>query len=297
MHDPERCEALQKRLAELGVREDVPFRLPELVVESLTHSSYATERGARDNERLEMLGDAVLGFLVAELLFDEYAEAPEGVLTRLRASLVGEQSLAAKARWLELGPLIRLGRGEEQSGGRDRPGLLADAFEALVAALYKSEGLSLADRLVRALFVEEARAHERHAPQPADFKTALQERAQGRWKIKPEYRIVSVSGPDHARTFVAEASVLGIRAGEGAGRSKKQAEQQAAQVALGGWDSLAQKVEEVIASTAPAGPEASAPEAASVEAAADEGEATADPDGTVPSADSPEAAPLERPSE
>lgn len=247
MHDPERLELFSRKLAELGVRPEGAFRRPEVVVEALTHSSFATERGTRNNERLEMLGDSVLGYLVTELLFDLFENEPEGVLTRLRASLVDERALAAQARRLDLGQLIALGRGEEQSGGRDRQSLLADAFEAVFAAVYRSEGIEVAAKLCRALFDEEARKLLHSAPQPADFKTALQERTQGEWKVKPHYEIIAESGPDHARTFVARVRLLDLPLGEGSGRKKQLAEQAAARAALDDWKTLHALVEQRLA--------------------------------------------------
>jgi ribonuclease-3 len=231
---------LSHRLAEMGVRPDVPFRRPELIEHALTHSSFVAEHGGESNERLEMLGDAALGFAVAELLYDLFPDAREGMLTRLRASLVDEETLARKARALDLGPLLFMGRGEEKSGGRERDSALADSFEAFIAALYRSEGygvlVSLADKLFREEALERA-AHGLH--QPEDFKTALQERVQAEWKVQPSYRITNISGPSHERTFEAEVSVGEIRGGRGEGRSKKSAEQQAARAALDRWAELA----------------------------------------------------------
>lgn len=185
-----------------------------------------------------MLGDAVLGFLIAERLFELFPAAPEGVLTRLRASLVDEEALARQARVLGLGELLSLGKGEERTGGRERPSVLADAFEAVLAALYRSEGLEFVAALVKALFESEALERGSAAPQPADYKTALQERTQASWKSQPTYTIVSATGPDHARQFVAEAHLGKTFAGRGEGRSKKVAEQNAAKSALERWDEL-----------------------------------------------------------
>jgi ribonuclease-3 len=227
---------LSSRLAELKIRELALFRAPEVVEQALTHSSHAAERGSLHNERLEMLGDAVLGFLVAELLFDLFPDAPEGVLTRLRASLVDEESLAGQARLLGLGDLLALGRGEEQTGGRDRSSTLADSFEAIVAALYRSEGLPMVTALVSQLFREAALQRRSDSPQPTDFKTMLQERSQGECRLQPCYRIARTSGPDHDRSFVAEVLLSTLVAGQGEGRSKKLAEQQAARAALESWD-------------------------------------------------------------
>lgn len=244
--------ALARRLELLGLRDPAPFARPELVAEALTHSSLATEKGLRHNERLEMLGDSVLGFLVAELLFDLLPQAPEGVLTRMRASLVDEPSLAGRARQLELGAVVALGRGEEMSGGRDRDSLLADAFEAVLAAVYRSEGLEAARRLVRGLFEEDARRRAAEGPQATDFKTALQVRAQAAG-LTPRYRITSAHGPDHDRQFRAEVLLGALVAGQGGGRTKKLAEQQAAKEALEAWASLAPRLGAEAASVASSG--------------------------------------------
>jgi len=236
-------ERLSAKLAELGVRADGPFADPDIVTRALTHSSFAAEQGGQSNERLEMLGDAILGFAVAEMLFDLFPDAPEGVLTRLRASLVDEESLARKARLLDLGSLLAMGRGEQRSGGRERDSALADALEAVVAGLYRSEGLPIARTLAEKLFREEARERGALGLQPDDFKTALQERAQASWKTQPAYRIVETTGPDHERLFTAEVSLGAVAGGRGEGRSKKIAEQQAARAALGNWDQLAAEYE------------------------------------------------------
>jgi ribonuclease-3 len=229
---------LAHRLAELGLRTDAPFSHPELITHALTHSSYVAEHGGSSNERLEMLGDAALGFAVAELLFDLFPDAQEGELTRLRASLVDETMLARKARELNLGGLIAMGRGEEKSGGRDRDSALADAFEAVAAAIYRSEGYAALVSLTDKLFRQEAIDGAARGAQSDDFKTALQDRAQEVWKVQPAYRISGVSGPDHGRLFRAEAWVGSVLGGQGEGRTKKSAEQQAARAALARWDEV-----------------------------------------------------------
>ncbi len=229
---------LRRALAERGLRDDVPFANELIIAEALTHSSYASERGGHDNERLEMLGDAVLGFLVADLLFDLLPDAPEGVLTRVRASLVDEPSLAEKSRRLGFGEALMLGRGEEQSGGRDRDSLLADAFEAVLAGIYRSEGLEAARQLVAGVFEEEVRSRLAEGLPLNDYKTTLQVKAQRELKVAPQYRILDIRGPDHERQFTAEVSVRGRVAGSGEGRTKKLAEQQAAKAALESWETF-----------------------------------------------------------
>lgn len=226
---------LLAELVRLGVRQDVPVRRPELFASALTHRS-AVEAGAH-NERLEMLGDAVLGYLVADLLFDLFPKADEGLLTRVRASLVDEEALAARARTLGLGALLVLGRGEEQTGGRDRASLLADAFEAVLAALVRSEGLGVGARLVSALFEEDARRRGAAGAATYDPKTLLQQRSQAGKKGQPTYRLLATQGPDHDRRFTVQVLVGAEVAGQGVGRTKKQAEQQAAADALAKLDS------------------------------------------------------------
>lgn len=228
---PERLAGLSRRLDALGVRTDAPFKRPEVFVEALTHSSYASENATTHNERLEMLGDAVVGFLVADLLFDDLSEESEGVLTRARATLVDERGLAQRARTLELGRWLALGKGAMREGEADRTSVLADAFEALVAALYRSEGLEVARRLVSVLFAKEASGLAAR-PAPRDYKTLLQVHTQAQWKVLPTYEIVETAGPDHDRTFTAEVRLQERVVGRGVGLTKKSAEQEAARIAL-----------------------------------------------------------------
>lgn len=225
-------QPLIDQLAQLGVRPGVPFRRPELLALALTHRSAHNPAGSPHNERLEMLGDAVLGYLVADLLFDLCPEADEGLLTRVRAALVDEEALAARARRLGLGDLLVLGRGEEQTGGRERSSILANAFEAMVAALVRSEGLDVAARLVSALFEEDARHRVEEGAPTYDPKTLLQQTTQAAKQGQPTYRLLATHGPDHDRRFVVEVLVGDAVVGRGHGRTKKQAEQQAAADAL-----------------------------------------------------------------
>lgn len=204
------------------------FRNPALIETALTHSSYANEcAGAAYNERLEFLGDSVLGFITAEVLFNEYPDKPEGELTKIRAGYVCEQSLAAAARRLGLGERLRLGHGERGDGGHDRDSILADAFEAVLAAMYLDGGLEPCRKLVREELLNRA-----PAVPVRDAKSRLQEVLQGRGAPAPEYRIVNESGPEHHKTFVSEVLVEGRSAATGTGRTKKQAEQKAAEAAL-----------------------------------------------------------------
>lgn len=209
------------------------FKDRDIFVEALTHSSYANEhRGEsiRPNERLEFLGDAVLDLLVSDMLIADRPDASEGELSKTRSLLVSETSLSAIGSALGLGPLLRLGKGEELSGGREKKSLLADAFEAVLGAVYLDGGLEAARRLVEAHFcpvlAEPGLLGRR------DFKTFLQELCQGRGLGLPVYRVVEEEGPDHAKTFRVDLVVDGVRRGTGTGRNKKEAEQDAARIAL-----------------------------------------------------------------
>ncbi|MEZ4308541.1 MAG: ribonuclease III [Polyangiaceae bacterium] len=210
--------------------------------EALTHPSYANEhRGsARDNQRLEFLGDAVLGLCVSELLMDRFPEAREGELSLMRASLVNTDALADWARAISLGDALRLGRGADAAGERQQKNVLADAVEALVGAAYLDHGLEAARKLARTIIADPL---ERLASGPAlerDPKSELQERVQARGGSSPRYRVVEAIGPDHSREFLIAVEVDGQPLGEGRGRSKKRAEQEAARTALGGTHPLAQ---------------------------------------------------------
>ncbi len=209
------------------------FDDPSLLERALTHRSYLSEREGveEDNQRLEFLGDAVLGLSVADALFRRDREVDEGVLSKRLARLVRRSTLARVAREVDLGEFLRLGKGEELSGGRERESVLADAYEALLAAVYLDGGFEAAKGLVRQLqqeLIEEAL----QARKPTDYKSRLQERTQRDEHIQPEYRIVGESGPAHEKTFVAEVCVGGEQWGVGRGRSKQRAEQSAAREAL-----------------------------------------------------------------
>jgi len=197
---------------------------------ALTHRSYCAEHGiAESNERLEFLGDSVLGFVVTSFVFDEYPELPEGELAKLRASVVSAETLAELAGRVELGPALRLGKGEDASGGRAKPSILSDAMEAVFAAVYLDGGLDAATRVV--LDALEPQIREQAAgPGGSDFKTRLQELAARSGDPLPRYQ-VRHEGPDHSRHFFASVQLHGVMYGEGDGRSKKAAEQAAAQVA------------------------------------------------------------------
>jgi ribonuclease-3 len=203
---------------------------PELLERALTHRSYAYENGGLPtNERLEFLGDAVLGLIVTDTLYRQYPELPEGQLAKLRAAVVNMRALANVARGLQLGSYVRLGRGEEGTGGRDKSSILADTLEAVIGAVYSECGLGEADVLVHRLF-DPVISRSAGLGAGLDWKTSLQElTAQGFLGV-PEYH-VEESGPDHQKSFRATVRVGGRTYGAGAGRSKKEAEQQAAEAA------------------------------------------------------------------
>ena len=208
-----------------------------LFIEAITHRSYTNEVArelsapVRDNERLEFLGDAVLDLVVSTELMRRFPDANEGKLSRMRAAIVHEGALAELARRTQLGAALRLGRGEERSGGRDRTSLLADAFEAVVGAVYLDSGFErVSDVVVPLLDFESG---DRLAD--TDAKTELQQRFQAEHKMTPRYRLVTSEGPEHDKWFVVEVVVDGQVLGQGSGRSKKQAEQQAALSILQSW--------------------------------------------------------------
>ena len=206
------------------------FQNKELLSEALNHSSYANEhrKGLGSNERLEFLGDSILGFVSAEFLFKRHAELPEGDLTRMRASLVCEQSLYEVARELDLGSYLKLGRGEAAGGGRDRQSILADAVEAVLAAVYLDGGMEPVRELIYRVLLSRASAAEERK----DHKTTLQEVVQRRSGQVLTYHMVSQSGPDHNKTFLFEVRLNDEPVGRGEGHSKKEAEQAAACDAL-----------------------------------------------------------------
>ena len=207
------------------------FRNRRLLEHAMTHSSYANEhrgQGLTSNERLEFLGDSVLGVVVAEHLFTAHPGMPEGELTRTRAALVCEGSLYEVAKSLELGRYLRLGKGEDAGGGRTRPSILADATEAMLAAVYLDGGMEAVRPIIQTLILnkEQEKAVDR------DYKTALQELIQRTPGHVISYRLLQESGPDHCRSFVMEVSVGEDVAGQGRGHTKKEAEQMAAKSAL-----------------------------------------------------------------
>jgi len=203
---------------------------PELLERALTHRSFAYENGGLPtNERLEFLGDSVLGLIVTDTLFREYPDLPEGQLAKLRAAVVNMRALAGVARGLELGSYVRLGKGEEGTGGRDKSSILADTLEAVIGAVYMEGGMAEADALVHRLF-DPVIARSARLGAGLDWKTSLQELTASELLGVPEYH-VDESGPDHQKSFRASVMIGGRTYGEGEGRSKKEAEQQAAEAA------------------------------------------------------------------
>jgi len=219
-------------VSELQQQIAFTYRDPRLLERALTHKSYANEnRLSEHNERMEFLGDSVLSLVVSELLMNALPGAAEGELSRIRAAVVSEPSLAAVAREIGLGEFLLVGRGEEQTGGRDKDSLLADSLEALVASLYLDGGLERAGAFITRFFRDRIDLVQT-AGGTADHKTELQELCQERLKILPEYRVVSETGPDHRKEFTVEISIRGELCGRGTGRNKKEAEQRAAKEAL-----------------------------------------------------------------
>ena len=208
------------------------FKDKNLLLTALTHSSYANEKNDRSlsYERLEFLGDSILGLITAEFLFQHRPRLPEGRMTRLRAELVCEGSLKVIAQELGIGDYMRLGRGEERSGGRERASILADMVESVIAAIYLDSGMEEARRFVIEKLLSHADLGEQH--RIADYKTELQELVQRKADGHVSYELTGESGPDHQKVFYFTVYINGEAAGEGSGRSKKEAEQAAACAAL-----------------------------------------------------------------
>ncbi len=209
------------------------FKNKDLLQTALTHSSYANEvkeKRCENNERLEFLGDAVLGIIAAEYLYFHNSHVPEGELTRLRAMMVCEKSLHEFAVQIDLGQYMRLGHGEENTGGRQRPSILADAFEAVVAAVYIDGGLEAARKHVTFFADRFFSSHIKSSIK--DYKTALQEIVQKNHSERLEYVLAAEKGPDHDKEFVVEVHLNSNIIGQGSGGSKKEAEQMAAKEAL-----------------------------------------------------------------
>jgi ribonuclease-3 len=238
--------------ARLQERLGYSFSSSLLLERALTHSSAIPELRAavsedaaksaavEDNERLEFLGDAVLELLASEYLLSNFPDWTEGQLSKSRAHMVNARSLEAAARRLQLGEHLRLGRGEEKTGGREKPTLLADAFEAIVAAVYLDGGLAPARNLLKRALFEHALLEDGERMADSDRKSALQEFLQGRGQQPAEYRLAGESGPDHQKIFQVEVWVGGECLANGFGSTKKEAEQRAASRALSGLERMEQ---------------------------------------------------------
>jgi len=240
----------QRRIEQLYARLGYTFRDPALALLALTHTSYSNENpreAPQHNERLEFLGDAVLDFVVSDLLMARFPALPEGDLSKMRAGLVSEAALSSIARELELGDYLRMGRVEALSGGREKDSILSNCLEAVLAAIYldrgQAGGIGEIQRVVHALFAH--RLEEAGQPRRLeDFKTELQELVQSRYKDTVRYEITQEAGPDHDKQFEAAVFFRDRELGRGQGRSKKQAEQSAARLALAGMRPAAQELRE-----------------------------------------------------
>jgi ribonuclease-3 len=229
---PERKKELQ--LFEKHAR--IRFRRLEFLNQAFTHRSFAHEAGenGENNERLEFLGDSVLGLVVAEYVYATLPDQPEGELARIKSFVVSEASLSEIARGLRVDNFILIGKGEEYSGGRSKKTILADCLEAIIGAYYLDSGFPAAQRFVQAMLIPEINKvlENRHAK---DYKTLLQEWVQKRMKTYPKYRVMQKTGPDHDKTFWIEVHVGDKSFGAGKGKNKKEAEQEAARLA---WESM-----------------------------------------------------------
>jgi ribonuclease III len=225
---------LDTGVSEFEQRIGYTFTRRDLLRRALTHKSYsheAKELDVRHNETFEFLGDSVLGFVIGDLLFGYFPELDEGALSKMKAFLVSAPSLATKARQYGMGDAILLGVGEEKTGGRKKDSLLANLFEAMIAGVYLDGGIDAARRLIERSFLDDIRSIDEQDLLFQDYKTALQELAQGKGLPLPEYHVVAEEGPDHDKTFIVEVR-LGGSIARGKGSSKKEAQQQAAKQAL-----------------------------------------------------------------
>ncbi|WP_375761587.1 ribonuclease III [Corallococcus exercitus] len=247
---------LAERVQALEARLGVQFSKRDLALEALTHKTYVNEnrdQNLKDNQRLEFLGDAVVDLAVSHRLMDRCPGVPEGELTKMRARIVHEEGLARVARGLRLGELLLLGRGESQSGGRDKNSLLADALEAVLGAVYLSGGLepalALVDRCFGELVEEVASGAGR-----LDYKTLLQELSHEKLKLSPRYRVVSETGPEHSKMFEVEVCIGETVYARATGRNKKEAEQAAARTTLERLKAEAAVAPPAVVAPVPGGP-------------------------------------------
>ena len=222
--------SMAKELSELEGKINYIFKDKNLLHKSLTHASSVTSDGETQNERLVFVGDAVLDLVIAGALFEMYPDKDAGWLTQVRASLVNEESLKEKAEEIDLGSYLILGKAEEMGGGRVKPSILAGGYEALLGAILLDSGYEAVRDFILKSYREELKFEEDHDPR--DYKPRLQERSQKASMPIPVYKIVSKSGPDHKKIFVCSVSVDGKEMGRGSGRSKKEAELEAARDAL-----------------------------------------------------------------
>lgn len=224
----DRLDSLQENL-------NYKFKNVQLLKTAFTHSSYANENKMKiteNNERLEFLGDTVLNLIVSHYLYKKYQDYPEGELTKIRATVVCESSLAFAARKIDLGKYLLLGKGEESTGGRERDSILADASEALTGAIYIDSDFEIVNKLLLEIFEEDIVYAVAKGTLFIDYKTELQERFQRISKSKIEYRVLKEAGPDHEKIFYIDVMVDNNTVGKGSGRNKKEAEQMAAKEAL-----------------------------------------------------------------
>ena len=236
-----RVVRLRNEFDEIETRIGYRFKDRGLLEHALTHKSRAAEDisgGVADNESLEFLGDAVLGLVVADALFRQYPSYDEGQKSKIKASVVSTQALARQAEEIQLGEHLILGRGEEKTGGRFKQALLADAYEALIAAIYLDGGLDAAETFLRRELKNAIDAGAARNFVGQDYKSALQERVQALGRPLPEYRIAGEAGPDHRKVFSVEVVVAGEVLGAASGRAKKEAEQEAARLAIARLESL-----------------------------------------------------------
>jgi ribonuclease III len=223
-----------KALADLEFELGYKFTNSDLLRQALTHSSHANEQnaGQGDNEQLEFLGDAVLGFLVSDFLFRAHPSLTEGQLSKLKGFFVSSANLVKYAEHIDLGAYLQLGKGEEKTGGRTKQALLVDAFEATLGAIYLDGGLEQARRLMLRFFEPQIGVIQESERQLTDFKTELQEQLQARHRSRADYLVTSEEGPDHQKLFTVEVVVEGETLARGLGLTKKAAEQAAAREAL-----------------------------------------------------------------
>lgn len=213
---------------------NITFNNPDLLRLALIHSSYINERpgiAPDSNERLEFLGDAILGLVIAQKLYQDFPDSAEGELTRLRSALVRRETLAQIGRTINLGEYLVLGKGEESGGGRDKPANLASAFEALIAAIYLDQNIEITRDFILNLFGSEI-YNQAHQGALTDYKSILQEFMQAKYQMAPSYHLIEEVGPDHAKNFVIEVHLGNSVLAKGTGKSKKFAEMEAARLAL-----------------------------------------------------------------